>query len=186
MRLKVAAGTRNPSKLSGIEAAFKEVLGVDAVVVGVAVKTDVPPQPIGFDSIIKGALERGFRAIRAVEDALLGVGVEAGIYRLGSRYFDVQAAAIVCRDSLLSLGFSPSFEIPPSFASKLVSGEEPELEAVVDKHFGTKDIGEKGGLISILTRGAVTREHLTRDAVAMALVPLANSGLYGVRVPGRD
>ncbi len=178
--LKVAAGTRNPSKLLGIRVAFKEVLGVSVYLVGVAVRTEVPPQPIGLDSIIKGALQRGFKALHTVEDAALGVGVEAGIYRLGSRYFDVQAAAIVGNDKLLSLGFSPSFEIPPLFASRLVSGNESELEVVVDKHFGTKNIGEKGGLISILTRNAVTREHLTRDAVAMALIPLANKGLYGI------
>ncbi len=48
----------------------------------------------------------------------------------------------------------------------------------MDRYFGTKDIGEKGGLIKILTKGVVTREHLTRDAVLMALIPWVNEELY--------
>jgi len=174
----VAAGTKNPSKVAGIKAAFTELLGVNVKVIPVAVDPGVPPQPLGIDEILLGAENRCLRAFSAVGDADFGVGVEAGIYRVKDRYYDVQIAVVRDSNGLTSVGFSPSFQVPPPFADALVKGEARELEVVVDRYFGTKNIGEKGGLIRILTKGIVTREHLTRDAVLMALIPWVNEGLY--------
>ncbi len=174
----VAAGTKNPSKVAGIKAAFTELLGVSVKVIPVAVNPGVPPQPLGIDEILLGAKNRCFQSFSVVKDADFGVGVEAGIYRVEDRYYDVQVAVIRDSNGLTSVGFSPSFQVPPPFADVLVKGEARELEVVVDRYFGTKDIGEKGGLIKILTKGVVTREHLTRDAVLMALIPWVNEELY--------
>ncbi len=177
-KVVVAAGTKNPSKVAGIRAAFTELLRVNVKIIPVAVDPGVPPQPLGIDEILLGARNRCLQAFSAVKDADFGVGVEAGIYRVENRYYDVQVAVIRDFNGLMSVGFSPSFQVPPPFADALVKGEARELETVVDKYFGTKDIGEKGGLIKILTKGVVTREHLTRDAVLMALIPWVNEELY--------
>jgi len=177
-RLVIAAGTTNPSKLAGIREAFNELLGVSIKVFPVAVNSGVPPQPLGINEILLGAKNRCLQAFSAIKDADFGVGVEAGIYRVEDRYYDVQVAVVRDSHGLMSVGFSPSFQVPPPFAEALVNGEAEELEVVVDKYFGTKDIGEKGGLIKILTKGVVTREHLTRDAVLMALIPWVNKELY--------
>ncbi|MEB3861875.1 MAG: DUF84 family protein, partial [Desulfurococcales archaeon] len=40
------------------------------------------------------------------------------------------------------------------------------------------DLGEGVGVIGVLTRGGVTRLDLTMHAVEMAILPLANEGLY--------
>ncbi len=177
-RVLIAAGTMNPSKVAGIRAAFTEILKVSVEVIPVSVDSGVPPQPIGIDEILKGARNRCFGALAKVRDAEFGVGVEAGIYGVEDKYYDVQAAVVCNASGKLSVGFSPSFQIPPSFAEALTTGKVKELEVIVDSYFGTKDIGEKGGLIKMLTRGVMTREHLTRDAVITALIPWINEGLY--------
>ncbi|RLG85551.1 MAG: DUF84 domain-containing protein, partial [Thermoprotei archaeon] len=74
-------------------------------------------------------------------------------------------------------GLSPAFQIPPSFVNKVLN-EGIELEVVVDNYFGTKNIGIKGGFISILTKNRITREELTELAVAMALIPRIWRKLY--------
>lgn len=175
----VCAGTLNPCKLSGIRRAFTEFFR-DVEVVGFSVSSSAPPQPIGLDLTISGARSRALSALRMRRECALGVGVEAGLYELGGHYYDVQVAVVVDRNGAASLGLSPSFQIPDSFARRIVEGEVGELEEVVDEFFRTKDAGEKGGFIKLLTNGAVTREDLTYYAVAMALVPLVNRELYGL------
>ncbi len=182
--MKVCAGTRNPCKILGIKQAFTEAFKSSVNIVAVTVETEVPRQPIGLHQIVKGAMQRCVKAFKLVSNADFSVGVEAGIYSLGSKFFDVQVACVMDSKGRYSLGMSPSFQIPPEFAHQLINGSKPELEVVVDEYFGTKDIGEKGGLISLLTKGAVSREHLTRDAVLMALIPWMNEDLY-IKLKGR-
>ncbi len=107
------------------------------------------------------------------------MGVEAGLLVVGGDFFDVQVACIATAGGSEFIGFSPSFAIPRSFAKLLVTGEARELEEIVDRYFGTRNIGSSGGFIKLLTRSIVTREDLTYYAVAMALVPLINAKLYG-------
>lgn len=178
MALKVAVGSRNPVKVRGVERAFK-IFYPDVCVVAVPVKPGVPAQPIGFNQILEGARNRAQEALKACKNVDLGVGVEAGMYEVGGLWFDVQATAIYDDEGYASYGFSPAFQIPECFARKLVEGIAGELEELVDEVYGTIDIGEKGGFVSLLTKGAVTREELTFYSTVMALVPRLNRGLYG-------
>jgi len=175
--LRVCVGTRNPSKLKGVEKALKMFYD-DVSIICVPVKSGVPPQPIGIEQIFTGARNRALRALAGNIDCDLGVGVEAGIYAVGSTYYDVQVAAVADRNGVVTYGLSPSFPIPPKFASALIAKEVPELEVIVDRTFGTSNIGEKGGLIKLLTKGKVLREDITFYAVVMALVPRLNRELY--------
>jgi inosine/xanthosine triphosphatase len=179
MVMKVCVGSANPSKIKGVEAGFREMLGCDVDVVSARVDSGVPPQPIGFETIVRGARNRALNAMKAVSGCDYGVGVEAGIFSLDGVVMDVQAAVIVDSLGRESVGFSPSFPLPRDFGEKLLKGEARELEVLVDGYYGTKDIGEKGGFIRLLTRDVVLREDLTRLAVIMALVPWVNPDLYG-------
>lgn len=173
--MRFCVGTRNPGKVMGVKQALSD-LGVDAEVVAVPVDSGVPPQPIGLETVVRGARNRAIYACKKGCDCC--VGVEAGLFKLEeSVYVDVQIAAIKC-GTRLTYGLSPGFMIPRRFWEPLVAGEAPELEVLVDEWFGTKNIGDKGGLISLVTKGVVDRVHLTRDAVIMAMVPLMNEALY--------
>ena len=176
--MKVCVGTSNPSKLRGVEKALRLFFS-DVQVTCVPVDSGVPPQPIGMEQIFRGAKNRALNAL-ASSDCDLGVGVEAGIYAVGDTYFDVQVAAIADKNGLVTYGLSPSFPIPPKFAKALLTGEVPELEVIVDKTFNTRNIGEKGGFIKLLTKGKVLREDLAYYAVVMALVPRLNRELYNL------
>ncbi|MCX8184677.1 MAG: inosine/xanthosine triphosphatase [Sulfolobales archaeon] len=175
--MKICLGTRNPSKVFGVSravsAVFKEV-----DLVSVETHTHIPPQPMGLNVIIEGARRRAMEALKGVSGCDIGVGVEAGLYLLKDRVFDVQVAYIVTASGSESLGLSPSFMVPESFVKPLVLGEMRELDDVVDREFGVSDIGSRGGLIKLLTNSIVTREDLTYYAMLMALIPLVNRERY--------
>ncbi|MCD6084717.1 MAG: inosine/xanthosine triphosphatase [Desulfurococcales archaeon] len=175
--MRICVGTKNPSKLRGIISALKLFFN-EVSAICVPVDSGVPPQPIDIEQIFTGARNRALRALESSSDCDLGIGVEAGIYPVSGTYYDVQVAAIADRKSTVTYGLSPSFPIPPKFANALISRKVRELEVIVDQTFGTSSIGEKGGLIKLLTKGKVLREDLTFYAVIMALVPRLNKKLY--------
>ena len=176
----VCIGSKNPSKVAGVKRAF-EAFYSDVKVVSCSVETPLPPQPIGFELTMEGARIRAEKAIRCSTDCDFGVGVEAGFVRIGNDYFDVQVAYIVNKHGENSYGFSPAFPIPKRFAKLIIEGVYRELEEVVDSFYGTKNIGEKGGFIKLLTKGVVTREDLTYYAVISALIPFINRDLYKLK-----
>ena len=175
--MKIAAGTTNPSKIKGIERAYKRLLHKDVEVIGVKVESGVSAQPLSLEETIRGAINRAKQAIKEISEADEGVGVEAGFFKLLDKTFDVQIAVIIDRENHITYGLSPAFQIPPFFVNKVLN-EGIELEVVVDNYFGTKNIGIKGGFISILTKNRITREELTELAVAMALIPRIWRKLY--------
>ncbi len=173
----IAVGSVNRSKLDGVRKAF-EMYYSNVEVVGNDVGSDLPPQPIGLNEVFKGALVRALRAIKLRSDAAYGVGVEAGLLCIEGRWFDVHVASIVGSDGWITYGLSPAFEVPMQFIDKILTGEAKELEVVVDDYFRTKDIGEHGGFVKILSKGRVLRDELVFYATLMALIPRVNRELY--------
>lgn len=173
----VCIGSRNPSKIEGVKRAFQAFFK-EVDVVGCAVETGLPPQPIGIDVIMEGARIRGEKALKCHSSCDYGVGVEAGFIRLGEDFYDVQIAYVVDREGYSSYGLSPAFPIPRKFAELILKGVFRELEEVVDHHYGTRDIGEKGGFIKLLTKGVVLREDLVYYSVIAALIPFINRDVY--------
>jgi inosine/xanthosine triphosphatase len=173
----VCTGTKNPSKIAGIKDAF---LGFydEVRILGVEPPSDLPPQPFGIEEIISGAKKRAFSAISTSDECEFGVGVEAGLFEVHGTFYDVQIAYVVNRKGEGWFGFSPSFAIPKLFSDGILSGKYRELEEVADSHFKTKEVGEKGGVIKILSKGKVSREDLTYYAVISALIPFQNKELY--------
>jgi inosine/xanthosine triphosphatase len=175
--IKVCVGSKNLSKIRGVEKAFKVLLG-EVVVEGYPI-TGLLNQPIGLESIVNSARYRARKVMEVNPNCDFYVGVEAGLLEIKDLgYFDVHIACVVDKDNHEYYGFSPAFEVPRKFVEKILSGEFRELEEVVDFHYGTRGIGEKGGFISLLTKEAVVREELVYYSVIAALVPVANKQLY--------
>ena len=175
--MRVAIGTLNKAKISGVEKAFKKYFR-EVKVIPVKVDSHVSPQPMELNEVIEGAK---YRAIDAAEHAGkwdFSVGVEAGMLNIKRIWIDLQIAYIIDSNNKHSIGFSPGFPVPKKVIDKLLSGEYRELEEVVDKYFKTENIGEKEGFIGILTKNIVDRAKLTYYAVVMALVPYINTKLY--------
>ncbi|MEM1628291.1 MAG: inosine/xanthosine triphosphatase [Desulfurococcaceae archaeon] len=178
MDITVCIGSSNPAKIKGVVNAFNLYFKVKKIK-PYKVETGLPPQPIGLDTIIKGAQLRALKAFDHECD--YSVGIEAGFHIIGEDIFDITASYIISKDGLESMGFSPSFPIPRKFYKLIEMREFKELEEIVDHVFGTKDIGEKGGFISILTMNVIDRAELSKLATLMALVKTLNKDLYSDR-----
>ncbi len=166
-------GSLNPVKVNAVRRAFR--LLCDPVVRGAKVASGVPAQPIGLREILLGALNRATQALEA-EGADYGVGIEAGTIVTEAGPIEIQVAAISDRSGRVSIGFSQGFMLPLHWLDELLN--RVELEEIVTKTIGRRDIGEKLGFIGYLTYGLITRTELSYNAVLMALVPRLNPNLY--------
>jgi inosine/xanthosine triphosphatase len=166
-RITVAVGTSNPLKLRAARLVFSRYF--DALVVPVSVDSGVGPQPSGVRDVFRGALNRAVRALKKV-DADFGVGVEAGPIELPSStgFLETQVAVIVDRECRASVGLSPSFELDESVMRAVLAGVELERAVGVERRV---PIGEGIGYVGVATRGLITRQELTAQAIAMALIP---------------
>ena len=175
-KLTAAVGTKNPAKVEGIRQAFAkyyhvvEIRPVDSSSVAKA-------QPKGLAEMAAGATARANYALsKAGGD--FGVGVEAGIFTIGSVYFDNQVAAIVDKTGKVSLGHSAGYMLPHDAMEKLFR-DGRELERWAEEVSGIKEVGDKGGLIHHLTKGKMTRTELTEQCVVTALIPWLHRDVYG-------
>ncbi len=168
--MRVAVGSKNPSKIEGVRRAY-ESFSIEAEVFPVEVESKVSRQPRSLDETVRGALNRAVAARERV-DADEYVGVESGLMYIPyiDRVVDVTVAVICDRMMRITVGLSPAFEVPPDFVRRLYS-EDTELEEIVVQLTGIENIGEKGGFISFLTNGKYERSELVRQAVLMALTP---------------
>ncbi|HEV3029291.1 MAG TPA: DUF84 family protein [Planctomycetota bacterium] len=152
----VRVGSTSPMKLRAARKAFATYFrGVR--VVGVRVPSGVSPQPLSLGEIVRGARER---ARRAFADCDYAVGIEAGVFRVASvtpRPFQMTMACVF--DGVReALGSGPFFEIPESMVRKIVSSDR--------------------GSVALVTKGKVTREVVTAEAIVMALAPFVSADRY--------
>ncbi|MCX8182507.1 MAG: inosine/xanthosine triphosphatase [Candidatus Methanomethyliaceae archaeon] len=174
----IAVGTSNPIKVRAVKNVFSKFFRVTVVMKQVPSKA--PPQPVGLDSTIEGAISRARGALDAEPAAELGVGIEAGIIsipRTLSGYMDQQFAAIVDRSGRVTLGGGPSFEYP-RFLVKRVLDERIEVNNIMAELTGEPFLGHKEGAIGYFSKGTMNRTALTELAVLMALIPRLNEDLY--------
>jgi len=180
--MRVAVGSLNEVKVKAVKNCFEKFFGK---VVIEPIPIDTPPQPIGFDETLRGAVFRGSEALR-LSEADYGVGLEAGLIKVPysiTGYVDQHICAIVDREEQVTLGFSMAFEFPREVVEKLLRREAGEAEGVMEEISGMRGIGEKCGAIGYLSREEVVRRNLCEQAVISALIPRLNQRLYPGRWP---
>jgi inosine/xanthosine triphosphatase len=189
----VRVGTLNAPKIEAVRAAFEPY--ADAAVVGVAVESGVPEQPVGYAEIVAGAQNRARRAL-ASGDCELAVGVEDGLVEL---VLDSAAAgaglgtqrevlnvgcAVVVGDGRESLGFSSAFAYPPECVAPALDERAPigdVFDRVFREYAGESDelpSGRTTGNIGKLSLGVLPRSDYARQAVLCALVRFLHPALY--------
>jgi len=171
--VKVHVGSRNPVKAAAVERVFSRAFGAVEVEL-FAVDPGVPPEPFG-EEIAQGAVRR---ARRALGEADFGVGIEAGLAwnEAIKTYFDVQFCAIVDREGRLTVGHGPGFVYPPKVVAEVKRGRA--VGEVMGKLTGIPDIGRREGAVGYLSKGLLTRQELTEQAVLAALIPRIRPELY--------
>ncbi|MDI9609409.1 MAG: inosine/xanthosine triphosphatase [Candidatus Verstraetearchaeota archaeon] len=175
----VAVGSSNPVKAQAVKNVFSLFLPRVEVIIK-EVSSIVPPQPMGIDETIRGAIGRAKRALEQEESAEMGVGIEAGLspvpYSL-SGWMDQQYAAIADRHGRVTIGGGPSFEYPAEVVLRVLSTKS-EVGKVMDELTGIEGLGRRQGAIGYFSKGALDRVRLSEIAVLMAMIPRLNEEMY--------
>lgn len=165
---RVAVGSTNRVKIDAVRAVLTRA-GLDVVVEGVAVASDVPDQPRGDDETIRGAGTRAARA-REASGADLGVGLEGGIVELPDGSMRTCAwAVVVDRDGRSGTGGSLAMPLPPAVSAMIAGGLE--LGEAMDRLTGGKGTKYGAGASGVFTAGLVNRQAAYESLVTYALAP---------------
>ncbi|MEN3035364.1 MAG: inosine/xanthosine triphosphatase [Candidatus Methanosuratincola sp.] len=179
VELIVAVGSSNPVKVQAVMNILSRLLPQVEVVMK-EVSSAVPPQPIGVEETIRGAIWRARNALELEVSAEMGVGIEAGLVPVPhsiSGWMDQQYAAIVDRRGRTTIGGGPSFEYPAEVVQKVLSART-EVGKVMEGLTGIEGLGRKQGAIGYFSKGALNRVRLSEIAVLMAMIPRLNEERY--------
>jgi len=177
--MKINVGSKNRVKIQAVADALHEYSEfATAEVVGVNVDTGVHKQPKSIEETVQGAMNR---AKNAFEDCDLSVGLESGPMKVPetkSGYMTITMCAIY-DGKKFHLGGSSAFEYPKVMVD-LVFNKDWEIdEAAREVGFSHDDnLGEREGMIGILTKGKLTRTAYSKQAVTTALIHLLNPEHY--------
>ncbi len=165
--MHIVVASLNPAKLAAVESAFAEVFAQPVTIEGVSVGTGVPEQPLTSSETLTGARNRVDNAREAQPNADYWIGLEAGID--GQHTF---AWMVISNGRITGESRSASLPLPPAVLKAIATGKE--LGDVMDEQFGTTNIKQKGGAISLLTGGLLSRSSVYHQALIMALIPFIN------------
>lgn len=178
----IKVGTRNKIKVQAVrEIAAEYALGHSATVIGVDVPSTVPDQPKTLMVTSTGAVWRAKNAFGTGEDCDLAVGIESGLMEAPytrSGYVNFTAVAIYDGDNI-HMGHSTGFEVPPVMLKALGEGDEIDKICYDLEISDVPNVGKvAGGFLGILTKGRVSRQEYTKQALRMAMIPLENKELF--------
>ncbi|MFW1057263.1 inosine/xanthosine triphosphatase [Vibrio parahaemolyticus] len=165
---KVVIASLNPAKINAVKSAFQSAFPQQAFeFVGISVPSEVADQPMTNEETHRGAVNRVKNAKVEMPTAEFYVGLEAGIED------NVTFAWMVIEsDTHSGESRSASLMLPPEVLAQLADANE--LGDVMDKVFGTENIKQKGGAISLLTQNQLTRSSVYHQALILALIPFTN------------
>ncbi|HCG9186518.1 TPA: inosine/xanthosine triphosphatase [Vibrio parahaemolyticus] len=165
---KVVIASLNPAKINAVKSAFQSAFPQQAFeFVGISVPSEVADQPMTNEETHRGGLNRVKNAKLEMPTADFYVGLEAGIE--GNVTF---AWMVIESDTHRGESRSASLMLPPEVLAQLADANE--LGDVMDKVFGTENIKQKGGAISLLTQNQLTRSSVYHQALILALIPFTN------------
>lgn len=166
--MRIAIGTTNPSKISAVEDAFKTFFpDTELEFIPVSVESGISDQPMSDDETSKGALNRAHGALQATQNADYGVGIEGGLQQVSDYWMVGNIAAVAKNTGVTGVGASARVLVPEKIMAQVHSGAE--LNDAVHQVTDLKDNGKKGGVLGLLSKGAVTRSSACHDAVLLAL-----------------
>ena len=171
MRQLVYVGSKNPVKIGAAQRALSqwfESSHIDAI--GMSVSSGVAEQPMSESETRLGAVNR----VRKCHAELLEkelpfdwiMAFEGGVDRFedGPATF---AYVAISNGKQIAMGRSANLALPHAVYAELLKGKE--LGDVIDAYFNTRNIKQKGGAISVLTKGLATRQSVYVTATLMTM-----------------
>jgi inosine/xanthosine triphosphatase len=179
--MKINVGTKNQSKVMAVWDAVRLYPDhfPDPEIIRIELDSGTFGHPKNIGETIQGAIDR---AKRAFVDCNYSFGVEGGLMETPfskTGYMEVEVCAVYDGKDVC-LGLSPGFEWPKKVTELIVSGKADASQAF--KQLGLTD-NEKlgaaeGGIVGFLSKGRLTREEQTKQAIVMALIQLERPELY--------
>lgn len=183
---KICVGSLNPTKVNAVKIAFNKFFK-DFDIFKIKADSNVPNQPIGMDSILKGAKNRAEDALNylineiQIKTNIFGVGIEAGLVKIPyakTNYMDFQFCVIIDEKKNITIGSGIAFEYPQSVINEVLSNQETEIGNVIGKLANNMNLKSESGAISFLSKNQITRPEILTQAVVCALLPRVNRELY--------
>ena len=182
-KITIALGTKNKCKVAAVTKTLSLYHScANATIVPRSVNTGVSEQPIGIETVASGSRNRAEAAFKAVPSTY-AIGIESGLFKMGNnKHYDVCVCSIY-DGTTHNLGFSCAFEIPEAIMTFVHEGMDLSEACNAAKITRDETLGENQGLIGILTKGKVTREAYTIQAVKMASLFLENATWFPPKQP---
>ena len=182
----ICVGSLNPVKINSVRNAFNKYF-TNFQMYKIKADSHVPNQPIGMDSIIKGAINRAKVSINyliknqiALKD-VFGIGIETGLADVPyakTKYMDFQFCVIMDENDNISMGSGIAFEYPPLIINEVLTKKDTEIGKIIGRLANNMNLKNEGGAISFLSKNVITREEILTQAVICALLPRINKELY--------
>ncbi|OGM28105.1 hypothetical protein A2962_02910 [Candidatus Woesebacteria bacterium RIFCSPLOWO2_01_FULL_39_61] len=174
--MKIAVGSTNPVKIQAAKEAFKILWPKKKwIVEGIKVPSGVSDQPMSDAESIKGATGRAKKALKALK-ADFGVGLEGGLQKIGSKWFDCGWMVAIDKDGKLGIGSTVRIETPAKLIRLIKQGKE--LGEANDLYFKKENSKQGQGHFGLMTNGAITRAQGYRDGLIMALTRFLHPELW--------
>ena len=164
-KLRIAVGSKNPAKIQAASDACKILFGDSIEIIPVKVP-NTPLQPMSDGEMIEGAIYRAKYAIE-LESSDYGVGMEGGLIKNKYGVF-VKGWVAVTDGRDIGLASTVSVQLPDFIWGMLVKGKARELEEIMIKLTGIKNIGDTIGAIGYIADGKYDRIRAFRDALLCA------------------
>lgn len=173
--MRLAVGTTSEPKLRAVAEAIRR-LKLTLDIQGIDVDSGVSRQPIGFDETTYGAVMRARRAVVAVPNADMGLGIESGILHrfADQRVVDGAVCVLVAASGrVIGYGVSALSEIPAWVHDRLVGGVEEHGEVIRE----LTGVGEKD-TNRFYSHGALPRDEVLVHGIIHAFVPFVSDGVF--------
>jgi len=137
------------------------------------VSSGVSSQPVGFDVMDRGALNRLYAAAELNPQADYIVAIESGLVFQEDAWYDVICTVARTRKGSNSRAYSAHFHIPTWIINRVFK-EKTELGEVIRQ---LADGGEKDAM-KYLSKDVVKREDLIAETLKCALAPILSADRY--------
>jgi inosine/xanthosine triphosphatase len=175
-----AVGTTNPGKVLAVKTAVAQYEKLSHFTIEpFKAASGVSDQPATLEDTMRGAKNRarGARENCRRAGVVIGIGLESGLFEdPDGRMYDLTAC---CFDDgeHTHVGYSCAWAVPDACARLIKGGLDMSQAANATGLCNDPHIGDKGGLISVLTGGRLTRPEYTIQSIQMALLSM-DTDLY--------
>lgn len=153
------------------------------------VPSGVADQPKSLAETRQGAMNRAREAFlgavqrKGEEAVIVSVGIESGLFCPDGdtgRHFDVCVCCATTDgdESRMHMGMSCAFEIPQGVMRHVHKGLDLSSACNAAGLTTNPSVGEAEGIIGILSRGRITRQAYTEQALTTCLLFVENQALY--------